>query len=107
MFNIGEFSKLTQLSIKTLRFYHEEGLLAPACVDPDTGYRYYDERQIDGARAIVYLRSLEFSLSEIKRCQPGRRTRIRLARGRLVRMPPVARRAPQDRSGPSPRPSPR
>lgn len=71
MFTIGEFSQLTQLSVKTLRFYHEEGLLAPACVDPDTGYRYYDEGQIETARAIVYLRSLEFPLSEIKEILHG------------------------------------
>ena len=41
---IGEFSKLSGLTVKTLRFYHEEGLLVPAFVDPDTGYRYYDEQ---------------------------------------------------------------
>ncbi|HEV3342421.1 MAG TPA: MerR family transcriptional regulator [Pirellulales bacterium] len=66
MFTIGELSKLTQLSVKTLRFYHEQGLLIPACVDPDSGYRYYDTRHVETARAIVYLRSLEFPLSEIK-----------------------------------------
>ena len=66
MLTIGQFSKLTQLPVKTLRFYHEEGLLIPASVDPDTGYRYYDASQVDTARAIVYLRGLEFSLSEIK-----------------------------------------
>ncbi|HVA45577.1 MAG TPA: MerR family DNA-binding transcriptional regulator [Pirellulales bacterium] len=38
MFSIGELSKLTQLPVKTLRYYHEEGLLIPAFVDPDTGY---------------------------------------------------------------------
>jgi DNA-binding transcriptional MerR regulator len=36
MFTIGEFSKLSGLTVKTLRFYHEEGLLVPAFVDPDT-----------------------------------------------------------------------
>jgi DNA-binding transcriptional MerR regulator len=66
MFTIGEFSKLTQLTVKTLRFYHEEGLLIPGFVDPDTGYRYYDHRHVETARAITYLRSLEFSLSDIK-----------------------------------------
>lgn len=66
MFSIGEFSKLTQLSVKTLRFYHEEGLLIPSFVDPDTAYRYYDQSHIETARAITYLRSLEFPLSEIK-----------------------------------------
>jgi DNA-binding transcriptional MerR regulator len=66
MLSIGEFSKLTQLTVKTLRFYHEEGLLIPAFVDPDTGYRYYEIGHVETARAITYLRSLEFSLSDIK-----------------------------------------
>jgi DNA-binding transcriptional MerR regulator len=66
MFSIGEFSKLTQLTVKTLRFYHEQGLLVPAFVDPDTGYRYYDQSHIETARGITYLHSLEFSLNDIK-----------------------------------------
>jgi DNA-binding transcriptional MerR regulator len=66
MFSIGEFSKLTQLTVKTLRFYHEQGLLIPAFVDPDTGYRYYDTSHIETAKAITYLRGLEFSLSDIR-----------------------------------------
>lgn len=66
MFTIGEFSKIAGLTIKTLRFYHEEGLLVPSFVDPQTGYRYYDETQIETARTITFLRSLEFPLSEIK-----------------------------------------
>ncbi|MBI3865393.1 MAG: MerR family transcriptional regulator [Planctomycetia bacterium] len=66
MFSIGEFSKLTRLTVKTLRFYHEEGLLVPAFVDPDSGYRYYGPGQIDEARAISYLRELEFSISDIR-----------------------------------------
>jgi DNA-binding transcriptional MerR regulator len=66
MFTIGEFSKLSGLTVKTLRFYHEEGLLVPAFVDPDTGYRYYDERQIEAGRVIAYLRNLELSISDIK-----------------------------------------
>jgi DNA-binding transcriptional MerR regulator len=66
MFTIGEFSKLSGLTVKTLRFYHEEGLLVPAFVDPDTGYRYYHERQIETARGVAYLRNLEFSIGDIK-----------------------------------------
>jgi DNA-binding transcriptional MerR regulator/effector-binding domain-containing protein len=66
MFSIGEFSKLSGLTVKTLRFYHEEGLLVPAYVDPDTGYRYYQEGQIETARVIAYLRNLEFTISDIK-----------------------------------------
>ncbi len=66
MFTIGEFSKLCGLTVKTLRFYHEEGLLVPAFVDPDTNYRYYNESQIETARVIAYLRSLEFPIGDIK-----------------------------------------
>ena len=66
MFTIGEFSRIAGLSVKSLRFYHDEGLLVPACVDPRTNYRYYDERNIEAARLIVWLRGLEFSIQEIR-----------------------------------------
>ncbi len=66
MFHIGEFSKITGLTVKTLRFYHDEGLLEPTHVDPDSGYRYYAENKIDVARVISQLRALDFPLSEIK-----------------------------------------
>jgi DNA-binding transcriptional MerR regulator/effector-binding domain-containing protein len=66
VFSIGEFSKITGLSIKTLRFYHEQGLLAPTLVDEQTGYRYYDHGRVEKARTIAQLRSLEFSLNDIR-----------------------------------------
>lgn len=65
MFSIGEFSKITGLTVKTLRFYHEQQLLPPASIDDHSGYRYYSEAQIEKARAIAYLRSLDFPLAEI------------------------------------------
>ena len=65
MFSIGEFSRITSLSVKTLRFYHEKGLLAPAAIDEQSGYRYYDERSIEVARVIVALRDIDFSLEDI------------------------------------------
>ena len=65
MYTIGEFSKITGLTIKTLRFYHDKGLLVPAFVDEQTGYRHYDVRLIDKARVIVQLRRLEFTLEQI------------------------------------------
>ncbi len=42
---IGDFSRATHLSVKTLRYYHRVGLLEPAEVDPDTGYRRYTTRR--------------------------------------------------------------
>jgi DNA-binding transcriptional MerR regulator/effector-binding domain-containing protein len=65
VFSIGEFSKITGLTVKTLRFYHDKGLLVPALVDDRTAYRYFDFRQIDKARVITRLRGLEFSLEQI------------------------------------------
>lgn len=66
MYSIGEFSRITGLSIKALRLYHEKKLLIPAEVDEFTSYRYYSKSDIDLARMIVYLRNMQFSLSEIK-----------------------------------------
>jgi DNA-binding transcriptional MerR regulator len=71
MFTIGEFSKISGLSVKTLRFYHEKGLLVPAAVDRATGYRTYDERNAEQARVIVSLRELEFSLETIAEILAG------------------------------------
>lgn len=50
IFSIGEFSQISGLSLKTLRFYDEKGLLKPAQVDPSTGYRFYDPAAADRAR---------------------------------------------------------
>jgi DNA-binding transcriptional MerR regulator len=65
-FSIGEFSRMTSLSIKSLRLYHDKGILAPAEVDAFTGYRYYDESNYETARAVRILRQYDFTLSEIK-----------------------------------------
>lgn len=64
---IGEFSLITSLSIKTLRLYHEKGLLIPAEVDDESSYRFYDEASFETARAIVMLRDLGFPLAEIRK----------------------------------------
>jgi DNA-binding transcriptional MerR regulator/effector-binding domain-containing protein len=66
LFSIGEFSRITGLTVKTLRFYHEEGLLTPVLVDRQTGYRYYEHGQIETARLIGFLRGLEFPVADIR-----------------------------------------
>ncbi len=66
MFTIGQFSKITGLSIKTIRLYHEKGLLKPVEVDPTTSYRYFNEHNVDRARAIAHLREMQFSLAEVR-----------------------------------------
>jgi DNA-binding transcriptional MerR regulator/effector-binding domain-containing protein len=71
VFSIGEFSKITGLTVKTLRFYHEQGLLHPSTVDEQTGYRYYDRSKIETARVITLLRGLDISLEEIREILRG------------------------------------
>lgn len=65
MFKIGEFSKLTQVSIRMLRYYDEMGLLPPQAIDPQTGYRLYAVEQIPLLNRIVYLRDAGFQVAEI------------------------------------------
>jgi len=66
MFSIGEFSKMTALSIKSLRLYHEKDILIPANIDSFTGYRYYNEDNFETAKSIKILKQFDFSLAEIK-----------------------------------------
>lgn len=64
--SIGEFATLTHLSVRTLRRYHEAGLLVPATVDQFTGYRYYTVAQIPTAQVIHKLRQLDLPLAEVE-----------------------------------------
>src|SRR6202044_3822591 len=63
---IGDFSRATHLSVKMLRHYHRVGLLEPADVDPDTGYRRYRPGQIPTAQGIRRFRDLDMPLDEIR-----------------------------------------
>ena len=67
MFTIGEFSRITGLSIKALRLYHEKGIIEPHAVDKRTGYRYYNHRDAEKARTVRLLKRLELPLEEIAR----------------------------------------
>ena len=75
---IGRFSAICRLSQKALRLYDEAGLLRPAWVDPDSGYRYYAVAQALEAERIRLLRSLEVPLEEIAELlrDPAARSRI-------------------------------
>ena len=64
---IGEFSKMTYLSVKALRHYHDVGLLEPAAVEPDSGYRMYSPAQVPVAQAIRRFRDLDMPLEDIRR----------------------------------------
>ena len=63
---IGRFSRLTGVGVKALRHYDEIGLLVPAAVDDETGYRFYSPDQVDRAEAIRLLRRLDMPLDEIR-----------------------------------------
>lgn len=65
MLKIGDFSKFSRASVKTLRFYDEIGLLKPISVDQLTGYRYYSVDQLERLNRIISLKDLGFSLEEI------------------------------------------
>jgi len=65
-FAIGEFSRITGLSIKALRLYHEKEILVPSHIDPSSGYRYYDSAAVSKAKIIVNLRDMDFALVDIK-----------------------------------------
>jgi DNA-binding transcriptional MerR regulator len=64
--SIGDFSQITHLSVKTLRRYHEAGLLQPAEVDPRTGYRYYATTQVPTAQVIRRFRELGMPVREVR-----------------------------------------
>jgi DNA-binding transcriptional MerR regulator len=65
MLSIGDFSRMTFVSVKALRHYHELGLLVPAAIDPDSGYRRYDVAQVPVAQVIRRLRELGMPLEAI------------------------------------------
>ena len=66
LLGIGDFSRMTFLSVKTLRHYHEVGLLTPAEIDPDTGYRRYEAGQVPTAQAIRRLRELGMPVDDVR-----------------------------------------
>ena len=66
LFSIGDFSRVTHLSVKALRHYHDTGLLEPAAVDPATGYRSYSVAQVPTAQVIRRLRELNMPLDQVQ-----------------------------------------
>src|SRR5690242_8776151 len=64
--SIGDFSRMTYLSVKALRHYHDVGVLEPAEVDPSSGYRYYAPDQVGPAQMIRRLRDLGMPLDDVR-----------------------------------------
>lgn len=86
--SIGDFSRMTYLSVKALRRYHDMGLLEPATVDPFSGYRYYEAAQVPIGQAIRRFRDLEMPLEQLKGVlqAPDAATRNRLIIAHLEQM---------------------
>ena len=64
--SIGDFSKMTYLSVKALRHYHDVGVLEPIEIDPSSGYRFYAPNQVAVAQTIRRLRDLDMPLDEVR-----------------------------------------
>ncbi len=63
---IKEFAKLTGVTVRTLHYYDEIGLLKPSSVDEQNGYRFYDECCLERMQEILFYRELDFPLKEIQ-----------------------------------------
>lgn len=68
MYKISQFSKITGLTVKALRYYDEENILKPSYRNEENQYRYYCDDDLKKGLLIKYLRSLDFSIMEIKEC---------------------------------------
>lgn len=66
LLSIGDFSRMTFLTVKALRHYHDVGLLEPARTDPSSGYRYYRPEQVPQARLIRRLRDLDLPVDDVR-----------------------------------------
>ena len=67
MYKIGDFSKIVDIPVRTLRYYAEYGVLVPSEIDKYTGYKYYSDENILECELIKLLKSLDFTLEEIKK----------------------------------------
>jgi DNA-binding transcriptional MerR regulator len=85
---IGDFARMTMLSVPALRHYHEVGLLRPAEIDPDSGYRFYAPEQARTAQVIRRFRDLEMPLEQIRAVleAPDLATRNRVIGAHVERM---------------------
>ena len=96
-YRIGDFSQMTRLTVKTLHYYHEIGLLVPSAVEP-SGYRWYDEASVARAQAIQTLKALEFPLDEIRELLAHAQDDHDLVEAAQRRLAEVDRRLAQERA---------
>lgn len=84
LYKIGLFSQMNRITIKTLRYYDDIGLLKPAYVDETSGYRYYSSTQLPKLHRISALRNMEFSIDEIKQIFAGAKEEALLIKKRTA-----------------------
>lgn len=75
LYKIGMFAAMNRVTVKTLRFYEEQGLLRPALIHPETGYRYYTLSQMAVLHQITALKMAGFTLEDIAASTPERMNR--------------------------------
>lgn len=71
LYRIGVFAAMNHVSVRTLRFYEEQGLLQPVYTSPESGYRYYELSQMAVIHQITALKNAGFTLEEIARINSG------------------------------------
>lgn len=71
LLKIGEVADFFRISVKAVRIYEKKGIIAPAYIDPESGYRYYTPDQLHQLAALLELKALGFSLDEIKDVMVG------------------------------------
>ena len=67
LYRIGLFAQMNRITVKALRFYEEQGLLLPARIDEESGYRYYTMRQMEPLHRILALKEAGFTIEDMKR----------------------------------------
>ena len=90
LYKIGLFAQMNHLTVKALRFYEEQGLLQPAHVDRDSGYRYYTMSQMAQVHQITALKQAGFSLENIRQIRSGADAQTILSRRKAELMEKIA-----------------
>ena len=90
LYKIGMFAQMNHITIKTLRFYEEQGLLIPAYVDGENGYRYYTMNQMADIQRITALKQAGFTLDDIKLINQGADTAYLLSTKKAALLKKIA-----------------
>lgn len=90
LYKIGMFAQMNHVTVKTLHFYEDQGLLLPAFVDEENGYRYYTMDQMAVLHQITALKQAGFKLQDIKMLQNGTRPSTLLQKKKIELMEQIA-----------------